>query len=170
VKDNIHAENSSVTSAQRALRVEDVLAFILNVSGRHDRVLDFCTDPAAPGKHEPWSVKDRCAVQYSSDALALHGKLTEPQRDTERGKTRRHLSYLMQKAIEDIEQNGLTNVNVTAFCKAMDTRMKLFGLAAPEIVEHQVPDRWRELFREFGIRGSAAEGEPGNGDARKTAH
>ena len=58
--------------------------------------------------------------------------------------------------------------DLKSFIRANEAFAKLFGLNAPEIVEHEVPDAWRDLFKEFGIRHKAAE-KPGNGDGR-TAH
>ena len=138
---------------EHASNVEAVLEFILAGHRSRPEVIEFCT--------ENFGVHPRTADKYLAEAWAVHGKLSEPKRNTERGKTIQQIDWLFKRAMQDIRENGLTSVNVAAFSKAVDTRMKLFGLAAPDVVEHRNVDAWKDLLKECGVK------VPGNGDARK---
>lgn len=119
MKDVSEIVNHTTTSGERRARIAQLLAWLLESPRTRPENTQYCA--------EQWGVKESSADHYRADAWRLHGQLTEPQRNVERGKTRADIDRMAAKAWED--------GNLMAFAKAIELRIKVWGLAAPDRVE-----------------------------------
>lgn len=141
------SEARRVTSVERQTRIDALTEFMNQAQENRElkAIVAFCA--------EQFGVTESCARKYCHDALRQRGDLSEPKRAALRGKTDMDIQRMLDMA--------WATENLNAVGKAIELRIKLFGLAAPEVIEHRDGDAWRTFFHEVGIN------IPGNGDARK---
>ena len=116
-------------------------------------ILDGKTRPDMWAQMADWDASERTKRRYINHAYAMRGQHAQKHRDSYLGRNLARLDMLFGMAVEDRD--------IAAARGVLSEQNRMLGLHEPQIVEHRVPEPWRELFDQHGIR------KPGNGDGRE---
>lgn len=116
-------------------------------------ILDGKTRPDMWAQMADWDASERTKRRYINHAYQMRGQHAQKHRDSYLGRNLARLDRIYEAAMNAEE--------LRTAISALNEQNRMIGLHEPQIVEHKVPEPWRELFDAHGIR------TPGNGDGRE---
>ena len=133
-------------------------------------ILDGKTRPDMWAQMADWDASERTKRRYINHAYQMRGQHAMKHRDSYLGRNLARLDRIYEAAMKGtprvVTKRGqdpevVYEVELRTAISALNEQNRMIGLHEPEVIEHKVPEPWRELFDAHGIR------KPGNGGGRE---